>query len=81
MALYKFLKSLGNKKAGGTYPLLPSAGKILQYKGYVVPVDADAESTAVKEDVAEKQAKAPRAEKQPKKQKEEKKKRGRKPKK
>jgi len=35
MALYKFVKQFGNKKAGETYPLLPVAAKALLSKGIV----------------------------------------------
>lgn len=71
MELYKFIKTLGNKKAGGIYPLLPSAGAILTRKGYVVAVDGSEKPVVIVET-------KPKKEKEVK---EEKKKRGRKPKK
>jgi hypothetical protein len=35
--MVKFIKSFGNKKAGGTYSLPNAVAKILTKKGYCVP--------------------------------------------
>lgn len=42
MALYKFIRTLGNKRAGVTYPLPVAAGQMLVIKGYAEMVDHDA---------------------------------------
>jgi len=57
MAQYKFIKKLGSRQAGQSYPLTPSLAKMLLKKGFIENPDGEANPAKKQKPVKKQKAK------------------------